>query len=157
MKIIVKNPLAKTYQYEYAMFLAVSELFAGVSYRSRLIESLKLYYFELPVRSDGSDKLSVNGKSREDYVYAMSEMVKRDVVGDVKFPMMNVCKAEVKVRTLKNGTHSFFFTDGIYAFRVHLKMEKGKKALSIDTRVLNDKNTKKTVKRTATKIEKGAA
>ena len=157
MKIIVKDPHAKTYQYEYAMFLAVSELFACVSYKSRVIETLKLYYFELPVRGDGSGRLSVNGRSREDHVYAMSEMVKRDVSGKVKFPMMNVCKAEVRVRTLKNGTHYFLFTDGIYAFRVHLKMEEGKKPVSIDTKVLSENKPPKDVKRTAKAIEKGAA
>ncbi len=108
-----RNPLTKTYQYEYALYLAVSELFASVKCKSGCIESLKLYFSELP---EGS-----NGVADE-----MATLVQRDVAGSITFPMMHACAAEVRTRLEKDGTHTFIFSDGIYGFSVHLdKMKKG--------------------------------
>ncbi len=47
-----RNPLTKVFQYEYAMYSLVSELFAHTECRSMCVESLKLYFQELP--DDGS-------------------------------------------------------------------------------------------------------
>ena len=41
-----KNPLTRTYQYEYALVMLVSELFEKVIFRSN-ITNLKLYFCEL--------------------------------------------------------------------------------------------------------------
>lgn len=43
-----KNPLAKTYQYEYALYKAASALFASTRCRSMCLETLELYFIELP-------------------------------------------------------------------------------------------------------------
>lgn len=47
-------------------------------------------------------------------------LVAKNVIGNISFPMMNVCAAKVYTRLEKDGTHTFIFTDGIYGFSVHL-------------------------------------
>ncbi|MBR5377085.1 MAG: hypothetical protein IK139_07375 [Lachnospiraceae bacterium] len=119
-----RNPLTKTYCYEYALYRAVSELFASVVCESRLIDSLNLYFAELP---DGSEtdgngqKASGKTRTKADYIKEAGELVKRDVIGHVTFPMMNICAAKAQTFTEEDGTHTFLFTDGIYGFSVHME------------------------------------
>ena len=127
-----KNPLTKTYQYEYALYLAVSELFASVTCKSGCIESLKLYFSELPEGSNGaSDDVADAGmarkpRTRDSFIKEVRALVQRDVAAGVDFPLMHACAAEVRTRLEKDGTHTFIFSDGIYGFSVHLgKLEKG--------------------------------
>ena len=126
-----KNPLTKAFQYEYALYLAVSGLFESVRCRSRCVESLKLYFTELGHKQDrpedGDDTGSVRdeaGKSnraaQEGLLKEMELLVNRDVVGHVEFPMMHICAAESKTILEKDGTHSLVFTDGIYGFKLHI-------------------------------------
>ncbi len=125
-----KNPLTKAFQYEYALYRSVSELFASVRCRSMCIDSMKLYFSELPRakenRADVKDESSseVKKRTQEDLLAEMSKMVARDVAGHITFPMMNICQAEVHVGTKEDGTHSFVFEDGIYGFSVQLDMPK---------------------------------
>ncbi len=128
-----RNPLTKTYCYEYALYRTVSELFDSVICDSRCIDSLNLYFAELP---DGSDKNGIGQteqvsarktRTKADYIKEVGELVRRDVIGHVTFPMMNVCAAEVKTFTEADGTHTFLFTDGIYGFSVRIKaLSKGR-------------------------------
>ncbi len=120
-----RNPLTKTYQYEYALYLAVSELFASVTCRSGCIESLKLYFAELPAgqdpkQTDPDAGSTTRSKTREGIIREVSFLVNRDVAAKVNFPMMHVCAAEVRTRLEKDGTHTFIFSDGIYGFSVRL-------------------------------------
>ena len=109
MKITVKNPLTKTYQYEYALFTVISGMFAGVECRSRCIETLRLYFNELP-----------NAEKREGVLESVRRLVEKDLEGRILFPMMNLCRADVHVREAGDGTHIFTFTDGIYGFEAHI-------------------------------------
>ena len=122
LRINYTNPLTKQYQYEYAMYSIVSGMFEGVECGSLTLEQLKLYHAEL-VKESRSDN------SKEKYSYTKQKeldnevlaMVKRDVVGHIEFPQMNICKAEVKIRKDKNGCHSFTFTDGVYSFTLRMQ------------------------------------
>ncbi len=125
-----KNPLTKAFQYEYALYRSISELFASVICRSMCIDSMKLYFSELPhakeIVDDEKDENSSEEKRRtqEDLLAEMTRMVARDVVGHITFPMMNICQAEAHVGTKEDGTHIFVFEDGIYGFSVQLDVPK---------------------------------
>ncbi len=41
-----RNPLAKTYQFEYAVYMALAGSFRSVSCRSNALETIRLYYLE---------------------------------------------------------------------------------------------------------------
>lgn len=125
-----KNPLARVFQYEYALYLTVSGLFASVRCRSMCVESLKLYFLELGHRKDNTendgdqaarDYAGRKGRStQEDLLSEIGVLVRRDVIGNITFPMMHICAAEGKTILEDDGTHSFIFTDGIYGFKLHL-------------------------------------
>ncbi len=122
-----RNPLTKLFQYEYALYETVSELFGVVKCDSRGIDTLKLYFKELPEKKrqeENPEDAEKKKKSQEDILSEMAVLVERDVVGKITFPMMNVCAAEVRVIPEKDGSHKFFFTDGIYGFSVQLVMKK---------------------------------
>ncbi len=55
----------------------------------------------------------------------MRKLVTRDVIGNITFPMMDVCAAEVMAVSYEDGTHRFIFTDGIYGFVLKLNMIAG--------------------------------
>lgn len=125
-----KNPLTKIFQYEYALYTTISRLFTSVRCRSRCVNSLELYFRELPhkaksnINSEGQ-KEKDNEKKRntqEGFLLEMAKLVDRDVIGHITFPMMSVCAAEIKTVLEKDGTHSFVFSDGIYGFSLHLDM-----------------------------------
>lgn len=127
-----KNPLTRQFQYEYALFLAVSDLFSSVICRSLCIESLKLYFMELPASSNKDEEQTVGtgdasmkkSKSRERMMAETAMMVSRDVISKITFPQINICRAEVTVLSEKDGTHTFLFSDGIYGFTVHMESPK---------------------------------
>ena len=132
-----KNPLTKTFQYEYALYKAVSDLFGTVRCNSLCMESLKLYFSELGHKKEAEDKAAAeeagsnakSGKTQEGLVEEMKYLVSRDVVGHITFPQMNICAAQVKTIEEADGTHSFIFSDGIYGFKLSLEMKgKGKPA-----------------------------
>ena len=126
-----RNPLSKAYQDEYALYLAVAELFLNVKCRSMCVETLKLYYRELP----HSGRTAENGqgfpdsekkhRTQEGLLSEMKSLAERDVAGNVNFPMMNACAAWVKTIPNSDGTHTFVFTDGIYGFSVNLEGKDG--------------------------------
>ncbi len=123
------NPMARVYRYEYAMYKAVSDLFASVVCRSKCVESLKLYFSEMPHTPERD--LEAQGivpepgkkrKTQEELIAEIASLVKRDVEGKINFPMMQICQAEVRAAAMADGTHIFTFTDGIYGFSIHLDM-----------------------------------
>ena len=95
------------YQYEYALYKAVTGLFEGVDCRS-YTEPFGLYFAELP------------DAKKESVLDEVSKMVARDVAGHVNFPMMHICRAQVSVTPESDGSHTFNFTDGVYEFTVHI-------------------------------------
>ncbi len=125
------NPLTRVYQYEYALYTVVSGLFADVRCRSLCMKNLEAYFLELAVKGedrDGEKKKSAK-RTRDDLIAEVSRLVERDVVGKIKFPMINICEAEAAAIPEADGTHTFVFTDGIYGFSLRMKMpKKGQKA-----------------------------
>ena len=121
LRINYTNPLTRQYQYEYAMYKIVSEMFAGVECRSLVIDQLRLYYADLvkESRSDSNKEKYSYAKQREVDAEVQS-MVERYVKSRIEFPQMNICRAEVRIRKDKNGCHSFSFTDGIYSLNAFL-------------------------------------
>ncbi|MCR5269150.1 MAG: hypothetical protein K6E16_11630 [Lachnospiraceae bacterium] len=141
-----KNPLTGTYRYEYALYMAISNLFESVRYRSMNMESLRLYFEELPCRKDTtpaeSEAVSEREKgrrTREDLLEEMEKLVAKDVVGHVTFPMMNICAAEAKAIPEADGSHSFAFSDGVYGFVLHLDFGRSKHPKKIEVKDLYPK------------------
>ena len=121
VKAKYRNPKTKVFQAEYALYQSVSALFAGVSSESLVIEQLHLYYAELKKGKSGGYG-GKNRISREQLDRCLQSLVRRDVSGHVHFPSMEVCRAEVLVRTLQTGLHNFTFPDGVFGFTVSLKL-----------------------------------
>ena len=155
-----KNPLTQTYRYEYALYRAVTELFASVECRSMCIESLRLYFMEMPHSTEKSleknreeDPEDKKKKTQEGLLQEMAGMVASEVAGKIKFPMMHICRAEAHVVTEGDGTHTFIFSDGVYGFSVRLKMQGKWKPVGIETKNLSpetaDVETKKLSPETA--------
>ncbi len=132
-----KNPLTNVYQYEYALFLAVSGLFKSVRCRSMCIGSLKLYFSELnkdeKEKKDQDPMEPVKGTQKK-LLEEMESLVEKNVIGKISFPMINVCEAEVYTKLEADGTHTFIFTDGIYGFSVHLDIRKKGHPKGVDVR-----------------------
>ena len=126
---IYKDSMTKVFQYEYVLFVMVSDLFKAVEYSSRCIERLGLYYAELIKENKTTGHLSYEKQ------YEMEEeieaMVRRDVSRQIVFPGIHMCKANVSVKTMDNGMHTFIFTDGIYGFSVSLMMGKNNRPKGI--------------------------
>ncbi len=117
------NSLAKRFQYEYALYTVVSGLFSSVVCRSMCIDSLELYFSELPhSKEDGKKRMT-----QESLLDEMRTLVERDVIGSVIFPQMNICAAEAAAIPEEDGSHTFVFSDGIYGFAVHYENAKKKK------------------------------
>ncbi len=127
-----RNPMTRQFQYEYALYMVISEMFKAVICRSsRCIETLELYFKELYFKelhygnpSSVVERIDDPEKKRTtqwDIIEEMRALVKRTVPGRVTFPMMHICRVETFVITGDDGTHTFRFTDGIYDFSVHLR------------------------------------
>ena len=130
LKINYKNPMEKTYQYEYALYMLVSDLFQTVVCNSMCIDSLKLYYMDLVKENRNTG----NPSYEKQYVVEeeIQTLIEKDVIGKIKFPGMHVCRAEVTVRTKEDGAHVFTFSDGIYGFSVSLNMKENDRPEEIE-------------------------
>ncbi len=138
---------AKIFQYEYALFEVISQMFFKVVTKSLCIDRLKLYFAELghpePKKKDENDTSSDSSvtsvstyepqyskskkKNQESVLAEVNGYVERDLKGNITFPLMARCQAVAKVLTHPDGTHSFIFTDGLYGFCVRLEFtEKGR-------------------------------
>ena len=133
------NPLTNVFQYEYALFTVMSEQFDSVRCKSLSINSLSLYFKELPQiigkeeeQNEGDGKKS--RKSQEKLLEEIEALVERDVIGHIRFPMMDICAVEVKTVLEEDGSHTFIFTDGIYGFSLHLDMPRKGHPKSIKVR-----------------------
>ena len=122
-----KDPMTKIFQYEYALFEEISALFGGVSYRSKAIDRLRMYFYELPVGGEGrhsNDPEEVPAGKKKRTREAVREKIRnyvlRDVAGQITFPMMDACRVYMKVIENPDRTHTFIFTDEIYEFSVRL-------------------------------------
>ena len=117
-----RNPLAKFFQYEYALFMFVADFFRRTRCDSMIIRTLELYYAELVSENRETGHASYERQYRiEDRIL---RLIDRDLAGKIIFPGMDICKAEVTIRTEADGLHTFFFSDGIYGFGVGLELEK---------------------------------
>ena len=117
------NPLSKVFQYEYALYTVVSGLFESVRCRSLCMSNLEAYFMELPIGSDETEgEKKTTKKTQEKLIAEVLGLVERDVIGNIKFPQMNICAAEAAAIPEEDGTHTFVFTDGIYGFKLHMTM-----------------------------------
>lgn len=127
-----KNPLTKQFQYEYALYLLISNLFHSVRCRSRNIESLMLYFIELPEKvKRNKDEEEYQPRTKKEFLSELIPVIARDVFGHITFPKMHECAAEVVIEKEEDGTHTFIFTDGIYGFALHLERIKHNRPLKI--------------------------
>ncbi len=135
-----RNPLTRQFQYEYAMFILISNLFHSVTCRSRSIDSLRLYFMELPDKSK-------NTSTKEDVIGELIPAINHDVFKHITFPMMHACAAEVTAELERDGSHTFVYSDGIYGFSVHLNRVRDDEPLRIRVKDLGviHKDTKKEV------------
>ncbi len=114
-----RNPLTKVYQYEYALFEAVSKLFARAIVKSMSIENLKMYFKELPLKSkEESESGSENEQEKEKQPSKMSQekmlkdmdaLVSKNLLGNIHFPMMDKCAVEVSTVCAEDNTHWLIF------------------------------------------------
>ncbi len=150
------NPMTKVYQFEYALFMLVADLFAAVECNSRCVDRLKLYYAELVRENRNTGHLSYEKQYEiEDNV---QKLVYRDVIGKVVFPAMHKCKAEVSVMDKGNGFHTFIFNDGIYGFSVSLRHNEVRTGLGGRTSMITGievKNLKEVIDCPETDLEQG--
>ena len=129
-----RNPLRKRFQYEYALYMLISEMFHSVRNRSRSIESLRLYYMDLPDKGGKKPRNTEEeskGKTKSDVVTEVAELIIRDLKGHIPFPMMHICAVESRAVLEEDGSHTFIFTDGIYSFSVHLDMYRNREIKKI--------------------------
>ena len=118
------NPLSTVFRYEYALYTVVSQMFESVRNRSLCMGTLESYFLELPSGSEEQyTKNSRPGKkTRDKLLEEVKVLVDRDVIGKIRFPMINICAAEAAAIPEDDGTHTFVFTDGIYGFFLNLVM-----------------------------------
>ncbi|MCR5232736.1 MAG: hypothetical protein K6E53_02365 [Lachnospiraceae bacterium] len=129
---IGRNPLTKQFQYEYALYLLISNLFHSVRCRSRNIESLMLYFMELPEKvKRNKDEEEYQPRTKKEFLSELTPVIARDVFGHITFPKMHECAAEVVIEKEEDGTHTFIFTDGIYGFALRLQRIKHNRPLKI--------------------------
>ena len=124
-----RNPLTKTYQYEYALYSVVSSLFESVRCRSICMRNLESYFLELPVTSEKDN--GERKKTQEKLMEEVKALVNRDVIGKIVFPKINICAAEAAAIPKDDGTHTFSFSDGIYGFSLEIVMSKKGKPIGI--------------------------
>ena len=138
-----RHPMTKVFQYEYALFLTVSDLFSEVSYRSMCIDRLELYFKELPHAAkitdneDDEEENLIDYRTQEGYIATIKALVERDITGKIISPMIQACRAELLVGLKEDGSHTFTFTDGIYGFTVCLLMSPKGRPIRIRVRNLS--------------------
>ena len=108
------NPMTKVYQYEYALFMIVADMFRAVECNSRCIERLRLYYAELVNENGITGHLSY--EKQYEIEDSIQKMVTRDVIGKFVFPGIHMCKAKATVMDRGNGYHTFLFSDEYMGF-----------------------------------------
>ena len=106
LKIDYRNPMAKTFQYEYALYLLMSELFHDVHCSSVFaLETLKLYYMDLVSTSKSGN---VSYEKQYEIEEKISYWIKRDVIGHVHFPQMDRCRVEITMKKQTDLSHIFY-------------------------------------------------
>lgn len=119
-----RNPLAKVFRYEYAIYMLLCQWFGSTVCRSMCIGSLSLYFKELGRRPEFAcerecpENDEKKRTTQEDILEEVSRRLEKDVQGHITFPMMHECMAEVSIVPEGDGTHKLIFTDGIYGFSV---------------------------------------
>ncbi len=141
-----RNPLTKVFQYEYALYEVVARGFAHVEVKSMTIENIKMYFKELPLKSkDENESAEDNTREQESQSKKMSQekmlkdmetLVAKNLPGNIHFPMMDKCAAEVSTVCAEDNTHWLIFTDGVYGFAIHLTMKGKGKLKGIEVRDL---------------------
>ncbi len=106
LRIDYKNPMEKVYQYEYAIFMIISDMFTEVNYTSRCFDMLKICYMELVKLNDSGNP---SYKKQYDIDDECADLVKRDLIGKIDVGQLNNQSAYVKVDLLPDNFHAFTF------------------------------------------------
>ena len=105
LRISYRNPLTKTYQYEYAMLLVIDRLFRSTSSRSMCIETLRLYYSELVKTNDNGNLSYTRQIEMED---ECEKIIKRDFIDRIKIGSLADIDAVISENRPKTA-HTFSF------------------------------------------------
>jgi len=110
LRISYRNPLTKTYQYEYAMLLVIDRLFRSTSSRSMCIETLRLYYSELVKTNDNGNLSYARQIEMEE---ECEKIIKRDFIDKIKIGSLAETDAVISVKQTKDGSHIFIYDCGV--------------------------------------------
>ena len=100
-----RNPLAKTYQFEYAVYMALAGSFRSVSCRSNALETIRLYYLE---RVKGGESNKKKYRLTEDSCRKVRAMICR-ALGRGGLESLD---AHIKILRMPEGNHVFVIDCG---------------------------------------------
>ena len=126
-------PKNRLLQYEYALYVIISQRFYSISNKCFGIDSLKLYFQELPGTTN-TQKAGRHRVTQADILEKVECMADKDVFEHIRFPQMSSCKATIRVLPRTDGTHVFLFSDGTYAFAVSFILSDKRKPKKIEVR-----------------------
>lgn len=95
-----RNPLAKTYQFEYAVYMALAGSFRSVSCRSNALETIRLYYLE---KVKGGESNNKKYRLTEDSSRKVRAMICR-ALGRGGIESLD---AHIKILRMSEGNHVF--------------------------------------------------
>ena len=133
LRVDYKNPMEKVYQYEYAIFMIISDMFSEVTYSSRCFDMLKICYMELVKLNDSGNP---SYKRQYEIDDECMDMVKRDVIGRIDTGALNGQSAYVRVRMLPDRFHVFTFEcSGGSNFAIRLKGRGHKSTIQVKNNI----------------------
>ncbi len=100
-----RNPLAKTYQFEYAVYMALAGSFRSVSCRSNALETIRLYYLE---KVKGGESNKKKYRLTEDSCRKVRAMICR-ALGRGGLESLD---AHIKILRMPEGNHVFVIDCG---------------------------------------------
>ena len=143
LRVNYRNPLTKTYQYEYAMLLELGRLFRSTTSRSMCIETLRLYYAEL-VKTNDNGKISYSKQLEMEE--ECNKIIKRDFIDRLSLGVLSEADAKITVKKHKDGTHIFIYDCGDgrrFAVRMTRKFPKKIKVKDLSIRAVKGGGRKK--------------
>ena len=109
--------LATIYQFEYAIYLILSNCFKSVTCDSNALETLRLYYADL-IKINGNGNYSYT--NQEEMEEECEILIKNGLAGRINMPPFHTRNAKVTISRNADGTHSFTFRSGVYYFTYRL-------------------------------------
>ena len=101
-----RNPLAKTYQFEYAVYMVLAGSFRSVSCRSNALETIRLYYLE---KVKGGES---NNKKKYRLTEDSSRKVRAMICRALGRGGIESLDAHIKILRMPEGNHVFVIDCG---------------------------------------------